>query len=442
MRLACLILATLLFCGDVYGQWNTNMWPSYETFFDGRKRSIQVYSSLYERASIISPTNAFHADTSYPRFFTQRSSLKQYKAKVKEFIPDFVDMTQTNVDGHFQAYFLSSIVRTNVTQHPGAPTSDFKDQVRTRLPEWSVTGLLVHVGAPTNYLDVTPFFKLNTVSNGWLFMPSIINELVAISAGFADAADTRVEERWNTISYTETQSWTNREYTSPGKNNASWTTLYDGFISDMKDVTQWGSTNPVGDFLFNMGDATLGNRGATSNSGLFLLYEDAFAGSRGNHIASSAFGDNEHTNFALQVQTYACAAAQVVQGPFGDRDYDAITYAPIWTNAAIPSQWSVADSTPVPTNIYPYLFFDVSFAADPANDNITIAIPIETNGVLPNIDFTKIPDTAPTGPGSGEVEWGQTVFGGDVFDGRPMQMLLNYNVTNGFKFVDTPGLAP
>ena len=145
-------LICLLWAGPVIGQWNTNIWPSSKTYFDGRKRAMQVYSSLVEKATATATsTNAIE----FPGFFTQRSRLISYKSYIKDSLTtNFVYSTITNAAGNF----YSSNDLTSVSM-------------------WSVTGLLADVGAPTNYFDSTPYFKLNTESNGWLFMREICDRL-------------------------------------------------------------------------------------------------------------------------------------------------------------------------------------------------------------------------------------------------------------------------
>jgi hypothetical protein len=160
MRIPYLICALMLFCGDVYGQWNTNLWPSWETQFNGKKRAWQVYSGLVETV------DAAHVDDwvgsqwseipnppTAPFFFTQRSRLISYKNITREMLEAdiggiWVDWTYTNAAGNFNTYF-----QTN--------TAYFDP------PRFTVNSLCDLLDIPTNYFDYTPWFQLNGLgSNG------------------------------------------------------------------------------------------------------------------------------------------------------------------------------------------------------------------------------------------------------------------------------------
>lgn len=55
------------------------------------------------------------------------------------------------------------------------------DGTNDPLPVWTVTGLLAHVSAPTQYLDRTPYRDLATATNGWRFITNIFAVLTSVA---------------------------------------------------------------------------------------------------------------------------------------------------------------------------------------------------------------------------------------------------------------------
>jgi len=149
MKRAFVYTAILLFASSVWGQWDTNLWPSWETQFNGRKRAWQVYSALLERVEAVTvPTNALPQPTQ-PLFFGSRSDLIAYKGIVLNLMTNhYVNLSQTNEFGNFETYFLSV-------------TDAVPDSLRAELPKFTRSNLSEILSIPTNYLDNTPWFNLN-----------------------------------------------------------------------------------------------------------------------------------------------------------------------------------------------------------------------------------------------------------------------------------------
>ena len=101
----------------------------------------------------------------YPKRFKQRANLVSYKQEIERQIPTWVNHTLS-----------SNGVFTSVADGGWWPTNGAA-YTTNMLPRWTVTGLLDHVGAPTNYLDVTPWFNLHKVSNGWAYMRPLVSNL-------------------------------------------------------------------------------------------------------------------------------------------------------------------------------------------------------------------------------------------------------------------------
>lgn len=137
----------------------TAQWPAPAHQFDDFTRGNQVLSGACERASVClakSWTNSLPSATWYNNWFIQRRKLASAK----------------------------TIINNCLT----AQCQWIKPDTNNATPEtWTVvtkSNLLAWVGAPTNYLDSTPWFNLASSSNGWMFMPSIQSNLVWLAGSF------------------------------------------------------------------------------------------------------------------------------------------------------------------------------------------------------------------------------------------------------------------
>ncbi len=183
-----------------------------------------------------------------PFRFTQRTRLVEYKSKLTELIPNFVDHTQTNASGDFNDFFAT-------------PSEiDF--------PKWSTGNLLASLQIPGNYLTYTPRLMLNgygrfgitndnfegygvpfgftnaatgaggtnfpvartnfptwkTTDYGWIYMTNVINSLIwTRGVGQVD----QVQVLTNAFSQIDT----------------NWLTLRDLFIDHFTNETFWADTN-------------------------------------------------------------------------------------------------------------------------------------------------------------------------------------------------------
>jgi len=232
-------------------QWNTNHWPSWETQTHGYQRSLQVFSSIWERceAAGLSP------ETNLPaRISGQRSELVAYKAAIGTLLPYYIDLSGTNASGHINGV--------------------------SNLPVWSVTGILAHVNAPTNFLDYTPRAMLNgwgifgTTNDNWSTVgrPHGYTNSATVAGGpFFDAS--RTASNWYSTDYGwaymqaivnaliwtkddgsfKTHSLIDEDYEETG---ANWATLRADFISWYTGTNTMRSYSVGGAFLEVGGNET------------------------------------------------------------------------------------------------------------------------------------------------------------------------------------------
>lgn len=135
------IVAALLPCAG-FAQWSP-CWTNGEQFkwYDAANEANSAAVERCQAAGCSITTNYAWGD-----WFKQRSKLVNAKANLKRAIPYFI---------------LTNMIPTNV--------------------QMTVTGVCASVGAPTNYLDSTPFFNLASSSNGWMFFDDIAKQLTTTS---------------------------------------------------------------------------------------------------------------------------------------------------------------------------------------------------------------------------------------------------------------------
>ena len=114
----------------MFAGWNTNAWPSADHPRSGVIHAEDCYSATVERAWIaLGSTNTIGTNLFYR---SQRDNLVAIKSDIEGIIPQYVDLSFTNSSG-----------------------------ILTNVQNYTVTGLCVHAGIPTNYFEYTPYRCLN-----------------------------------------------------------------------------------------------------------------------------------------------------------------------------------------------------------------------------------------------------------------------------------------
>jgi hypothetical protein len=119
-------------------------------------------------------------------FFKQYSSLVVSKSIMAEIIPSYVD-----------------------SQASLSATSP--------IPYLTITGVLARAGAPTNWLDITPFFNLQTTNTGYRYVPNILSQLVwTATTTYSSTGLARYGQGGSYHSVTTAQADAEADYDLPG----------------------------------------------------------------------------------------------------------------------------------------------------------------------------------------------------------------------------------
>jgi len=153
--------------------------------------------------------------TAYLHHYYQYTLLLDVKGTLLSLIPEYVDITKTN------ASELSF--------------SDYLNENSGALPMWTVSNLIDHIGAPTNYLTLTSPYEMNAASNGWKWMPSIFSNLVCtpFEPTWTNSEGTGVASYTNTYTPTFTGQHVNVSVTS------AWDTITPPWLNGPGGISDW-----------------------------------------------------------------------------------------------------------------------------------------------------------------------------------------------------------
>lgn len=136
--------------------WDSSNWPSWKYPHHGHERLVEMVNATHERAKAVANYGfdlpwihkGVYIEAFFQfGFFKQYSSLVVSKSIMAEIIPSYVD-----------------------SQASLSATSP--------IPYLTITGVLARAGAPTNWLDSTPFCNLQTTNLGYRYVPNVLSQLV------------------------------------------------------------------------------------------------------------------------------------------------------------------------------------------------------------------------------------------------------------------------
>lgn len=184
--------AILLAAAAARGGWDADAWPSELHPFRGYTQSVQAAEAAAERcvgAGVSATTNA-------PWFslFRQRDRLARVKTSIKTARPHYVRPACWNGGATLDAYFLTGTVAALTW------TND--------------TDLCAASSAPTNWLDVTPWFSLNSASNGWRYAPAVFSNLTRTYRQESYYVTNAQDTYWLGLSGVDFTSWASAKSTA------------------------------------------------------------------------------------------------------------------------------------------------------------------------------------------------------------------------------------